>query len=110
MNTIHPTAIVSSKAKLGENNIVGPYTIIEDDVEIGNDCQIGPHVVIYDGARIANRVKINQGASIAHKPQDLKFGNEQTYFYIGDDTVIHEFVTLHRGTKETGFSRVGKNC
>lgn len=110
MNTIHPTAIVSSKAKLGENNTVGPYTIIEDDVEIGNDCQIGPHVVIYDGARIANRVKINQASSIAHKPQDLKFGNEQTYFYIGDDTVIHEFVTLHRGTKETGFSRVGKNC
>ena len=35
MNTIHPTAIVSSKAKLGDNNIIHPFTIIEDDVEIG---------------------------------------------------------------------------
>ncbi len=110
MNTIHPTALVSNKAKIGDNNIIHPFTIIEDDVEIGNDCEIGPSAVLYNGARIANRVKINQGASIAHKPQDLKFGNEVTYFYVEDDTVIHEFVTLHRGTKDTGLSRIGKNC
>ncbi len=110
MNTIHPTAIVSSKAKIGDNNIISPFVIIEDDVEIGNDCQIGPSAVLYNGARIGNRVKIKQAASIANKPQDLKFGNESTLFFVGDDTVIHEFVTLHRGTKETGFSRVGKNC
>lgn len=110
MNTIHPTAIVSSKAKLGDNNIIHPFTIIKDDVEIGDNCEIGPGAVIYDGARIGNRVKIYQNASISHRPQDLKFGNEKTYFYIGDDTVIHEFVTLHRGTKETGKSSIGKNC
>jgi UDP-N-acetylglucosamine acyltransferase len=110
MNTIHPTAIVSSKAKIGDNNVIAPFAIIEDDVEIGNDCQIGPSAVLYDGARIGNRVKIKQAASIAHRPQDLKFGNEPTQFFVDDDTVIHEFVTLHRGTKETGFSKVGKNC
>jgi len=71
MNTIHPTAIVSSKAKLGDNNVILPYTIIEDDVEIGNDCIIGPHAVLYNGARIRNRVKIYQSASVAHIPQDL---------------------------------------
>jgi UDP-N-acetylglucosamine acyltransferase len=110
MNTIHPTAIVSSKAKIGDNNVIAPFVIIEEDVEIGNDCQIGPSAVLYNGARIGNRVKIKQAASIAHRPQDLKFGNEPTQFFVGDDTVIHEFVTLHRGTKETGFSRIGKNC
>lgn len=110
MNNIHPTAIVSNKAKLGDNITVAPYAIIEDDVEIGNDCQIGPSVVIYNGARIGNRVKIKQSASVSHIPQDLKFQNEISYFYVGDDTVIHEFATLHRGTKETGFSKVGKKC
>ncbi len=110
MNTIHPTAIVSSKAKLGDNNIIHPFTIIEDDVEIANGCEIGPSAVIYNGARIGNRVKIYQGASISHSPQDLKYANERTIFIIGDDTVIHEYVTLHRGTKETGFSSLGKNC
>ncbi len=110
MNQIHPTAIVSNKARIGKNNIIHPFTIIEDDVEVGDNCEIGPSAVLYNGARIGNNVKIYQGASVAHKPQDLKFGNETTYFYVGDNTVIHEFVTLHRGTKETGKSSVGKNC
>jgi len=110
MVTIHPTAIVSGKAKLGNNVNILPYALVEDDVEIGDDCTLGPHSVIYNGARIGNNVKIYQGASIAHTPQDLGYKNEVTYFYVGDNTIIHEFVTLHRGTKSTGFSRVGKNC
>jgi UDP-N-acetylglucosamine acyltransferase len=110
MSEIHPTALVSSKARIGENVKIAAYAIIEDDVEIGDNCSIGPFAVLYNGARIGNNVKIYQSASIAHRPQDLKFGNEETYFYVEDNSVIHEFVTLHRGTKETGFSRIGKNC
>jgi UDP-N-acetylglucosamine acyltransferase len=110
MNNIHPTAIVSGKARLGDNITIDPYAIIEDDVEIGNDCEIGPHAVIYNGARIADRVQIKQGAAVSNVPQDLKYDGEETYFYVGEDTIIREFATLHRGTKETGFSRVGKNC
>lgn len=110
MNNIHPTAIVSGKARLGDNITVAPYAIIEDDVEIGNDCEIGPHAVIYDGARISDRVVIKQGASVSNVSQDLKYAGEKTYFYIGEDTIVREFVTLHKGTKETGRSKVGKNC
>jgi UDP-N-acetylglucosamine acyltransferase len=110
MQNIHPTAIVSPKAKLGNNLTVHAYTIIHDDVEIGDDCTIGPHAVLYDGARLGNRIKIHQAASIAHVPQDLSFRNEYSQFIIDDDTTIHEFVTCHRGTKSTGFSKVGKNC
>ena len=110
MNTIHSTAVVSPKAKLGDNISVGPFSVIQDNVEIGNNCVIGPHVVVYDGARIGEKVIIHQGASIANSPQDLKYANEETFFYIGDETVIRENVTLHRGTVETGFSRIGKNC
>jgi UDP-N-acetylglucosamine acyltransferase len=110
MKNIHPTALVNPEAKLDENIIVGPFALIEGDVEIGNDCVIGPHAVIYNGARLGNRVKIFQGASIANLPQDLKFGGEKTLLIIGDDTVIREFATLHRGTLETGKSQVGKNC
>lgn len=110
MNSIHPTSIVSPDARLGDNLTVGPFAVIQEDVEIGNDCQIGPHSVIYNGARIGNRVKIKQASSIAHVPQDLKFSQEPSLFIVGDDTVIHEFVTLHRGTKETGKSEIGKNC
>ncbi len=110
MNNIHPTAIVSSKAKLGENIVVGPYAIIEDDVEIGNECSIGPHACIYDGARISDRVKIFQAASVSNVPQDLKFNKEKSYLYIDSDTTIRECATLHRGTSEGGATHVGKNC
>ncbi len=110
MSKIHPTAIVNSKAILGENIEIAPYVIIEGDVEIGDDCYIGPHSIIYDGARIKNRVKISQSVSIANLPQDLTFQGEKTNFIVGDDTIIREFVTLHKGTKSTGFSSVGKNC
>lgn len=109
MTSIHPTAIVSPKAKIGNNVIIQPYAIIHDDVEIGDDSYIGPHVCVYDGARIGNNVKIHQACSISHIPQDLKFGKEETYCYVGDGTTIHEFVTLHRGTKETRKTEIGKN-
>lgn len=110
MSKIHPTAIVNGKAKLGDNIEIEPYAIIEEDVEIGNDCYIGPHAVIYNGARIKNRVQIFQSASIAHLPQDFTFKGEKTVFIVEDDTIIREFVTLHKGTQSTGFSKVGKNC
>ncbi len=110
MNNIHPTAIVSKKAEIGNNVTIFPYAIVKDNVVIGNDCSIGPYAVIYDGARIGNRVKIYQGASIANVPQDLKFDDEESIFVIDDDTVVREFVTFHRGTKDTGLSRVGKKC
>ena len=110
MSQIHPTAIVSAKAKLGNNIKVEPFAIIHDDVEIGDDCLIGPSANIYDGARIGNRVKIFQSASISNVPQDLKFGDEKSFVFIGDDTTIREFTTIHRGTGEGGVTKVGANC
>ncbi|NUN08280.1 MAG: acyl-ACP--UDP-N-acetylglucosamine O-acyltransferase [Ignavibacteriaceae bacterium] len=109
MSSIHPTAIVSPEAKIGENVTISPFAIIQDDVEIGDGTFIGPSVCVYNGARIGNNVKIFQGASVAHRPQDLKFKDEQTFVYVGDNTTIHEFVTLHRGTEATRMTKVGKN-
>lgn len=107
---IHSTAIVSPKAHLGNNITIGPYSLIEDDVVIGDNCNIGQHVVIYNGARLGKDIKIFQGASVSNCPQDLKFANEETLFEVGDGTTIREFATLHRGTIESGSSKVGKNC
>lgn len=110
MTYIHPTAIVSPAAQIGENIKIGAYSIIEEDVIIGNNCNIGPSVSIYNGARIGNNVTIYQGASVSNLPQDLKFDNEDSIFEIGDGTIVREFATLHRGTAESGKSTVGKNC
>ena len=33
---IHPSAIISNSARLGENVTIGPYCVIGDEVEIGD--------------------------------------------------------------------------
>ena len=110
MSQIHKTAIVSSKAELGENVTVGPYAIIEDKVTIGDGCSIGPHAVLADGAVLGKEVRIFTGAVISTAPQDLKFGGEETQVIIGDRTTIREYATVNRGTDYHWKTVVGKDC
>ena len=42
-------------------------------------------------------------------PQDLKFDGEKTFTKIGDNTVIREFVTINKGTREFGKTQIGSN-
>lgn len=106
---VHPTAIVSPNAKIGENVEIGPFAIIEDDVVIGNGTKIMAGAYIANGARIGNDCRIFQYAVIATEPQDLKYENEKSEVFIGDRTVIREFATIHRATS-TGKTTVGSDC
>ena len=108
--TIDPRAVVSPKANLGCDVTVGPYTIIEDDVVIGDGTRIASNAFIANGARIGRNCTVHHGAVVSNAPQDLKYAGEKTLFEIGDNTVVREFCTLHRGTVETGTSIVGKDC
>lgn len=110
MSKIHPSAIVSPKAKIGEDVEIGPFAVIQDDVEIGDRTIIGSGAGIYNGARIGSNIKIFQNASVANLPQDLKFDGGTTYLYLGDDSVVREFAAIHRGTHATGKTSIGKNC
>jgi UDP-N-acetylglucosamine acyltransferase len=108
---IHPTAIVSSKAQLGDSVVIDPYSIIQDDVVIGDGTWIGPHATIQNGARIGKNCKIHQSVAVSAPPQDLSYKNEPTTFELGDNSTIREFCTLNRGTKKQHFkSTVGSNC
>ena len=102
MPKIHPTAIVHPKAALGAGVTVGPYSIIDGPVSIDDDTEIGPHVVIRPFTTIGKRCRIFQFAVVGEVPQDLKFQGEETRLLIGDDNVIREFATLHRGTAGGG--------
>lgn len=106
----HNTAIISAKAKIGENVIIGPYTIIEDDVEIGDNTEIRAHVHLAGGSRIGRNCRLHTGVVIATEPQDLKFGGEPTLAIVGDRTVLREYVTINRGTKHSGKTSVGEDC
>lgn len=107
---IHATAIVSPKAELHETVEVGPYTIIEENVIIDAGSKIASGVLIASGARIGKNVRVSHGAVIGTQPQDLKFGGEETIAVIGDNTVIREYATVNRGTRESGSTDVGRDC
>ena len=77
---------------------------------IGNGTVIGPNVTIYPGARIGENCQIFPGAVISAVPQDLKFHGEYTTTEIGDNSVIRECVSIHRGTDDRHKTKVGKNC
>ncbi|MCL4523420.1 MAG: UDP-3-O-(3-hydroxymyristoyl)glucosamine N-acyltransferase [Acidobacteria bacterium] len=51
---IHPTAVVSPKAKIGDGAHIGPYCFVEDDVQIGRNAVLHSFVAIYRGARIGD--------------------------------------------------------
>ncbi|MBI1802931.1 MAG: acyl-ACP--UDP-N-acetylglucosamine O-acyltransferase [Ignavibacteriae bacterium] len=108
--TIHPTAIVSPKAHLGENVTVGPLTIIEHDVHVGDGTKISSNVLLANGTRLGRECHVHHGAVLGSPPQDLKFHDEVTTLEIGDHTTLREYVTLNRGTHDRWKTTVGSHC
>jgi UDP-N-acetylglucosamine acyltransferase len=106
--SIHPTAVVHPRARLGQSVRVGAYSIVEEHVEIGDGCDIGPHVVIRGHTRIGRENRIFQFCSIGEEPQDKKYAGEPTRLEIGDRNTIREFCTFNCGTtQDVGVTRVG---
>lgn len=97
---IHPSAIIDPSAQLGANVSVGPWTIIGADVVIGDNTEIASHVVIKGPTVIGANNRIYQFASVGDDTPDLKYKGEVTRLVIGDNNVIREGVTIHRGTAQ----------
>lgn len=95
---IHPSAIIDGSAKIAADVEVGPYAILGREVSIGAGTIIGSHAVIGDWTEIGKNNHIFHQTSVGAPPQDLKYKNEETWTRIGDNNVIREFATVHRGT------------
>lgn len=108
---IHPTAIISPDAHLAEDVDIGPYSIIGHHVTVGAGTQIKGHVVIDPYTEIGRNCRIFQYAAVGAPPQAVKFQDEETWVKIGDNCVVREFVTIHRGTKDGGgLTQIGEGC
>lgn len=105
-----PLAFISPEAKIHPSVEIGPFTTIEGNVEIGEGTKIMSNVTIMSGARIGKNCTIFPGAVVGGIPQDLKFRGEDTVAIVGDNTVIRECVTIHRGTASKGKTVVGNHC
>ena len=110
MPGIHPTAIVSPRAELGDNVTVGPYAIIGDGCVIGDGCTLEARSVLEKNVRLAANVTVGIGTVLGGDPQDLKFKGEETWVEIGEGTRIREYSTINRGTVQSFKTTVGKGC
>ncbi|MFV8781822.1 acyl-ACP--UDP-N-acetylglucosamine O-acyltransferase [Microbulbifer sp. SA54] len=105
---IHPTAIVDPSAKIGEGVQIGPYSVVGPDVEIGDGCEVASHVVLSGPTKLGKNNRIYQFATVGQDTPDKKYSGEPTTLVIGDDNVIREGVTIHRGTvQDRGETTIG---
>jgi UDP-N-acetylglucosamine acyltransferase len=108
VTTVHPTAVIHPGARLHPTVQLGPYAVIGPNVELGAGTTVGPHSVIEGRTRIGERNRVFQFASVGAQPQDLKYAGEDSELHIGDENLIREFTTLHKGTAGGGgVTRIG---
>ncbi len=107
---IHSQAIVDPSARVADDLKVGPWTLIGPEVEIGPGCTIESHVVIKGPTKIGAGNHIYQFSTIGEATPDLKYRDEPTYLVIGDNNIIRENVTIHRGTvQDRSETTIGDN-
>lgn len=104
---IHPTAVVDPGAELADGVVVGPHAVIGPRVEIGEGTEVGASCQIQGPTRIGRDNRLFPLGSFGLDPQDLKYKGEETSLEIGDGNHFREFCTIHRGTGEGGFTRIG---
>ncbi|TBR58563.1 UDP-3-O-(3-hydroxymyristoyl)glucosamine N-acyltransferase [Westiellopsis prolifica IICB1] len=86
---IHPTAVISQNAKIGNDVYIGPHAVVHDGVEIGHGVCLHANVVIYPDAKIGDRTTLHANCTI----------HERTL--IGADCEIHSGAVI--GAEGFGF-------
>lgn len=109
--SIHPSAVVSQTAAIGENCFIGPFSVVGDQVTLGDDVRIESHCVIDGRTSIGEGTHVFPFVSIGLASQDLKYKGEPSETRIGRRNRVREFVTIHRGTEGGGMlTQTGDNC
>jgi UDP-N-acetylglucosamine acyltransferase len=105
---IHPTAIVDSAAKIDADAKIGAFSIIGPQATIGEKTIVQSHVVIEGDVEIGAGNFVGHGAIIGAPPQDVSFSPERkTMVQIGNENVIREYCTIHRGSPEGSATKIG---
>ncbi len=105
---IHKTAIVSKKAIIEGNVEVGPNCIIGDGVVIRKGTKLISNVVIEGNTEIGENCTIHPFATIGLPPQDLKYKGEPTGLKVGNNNIVREYTSIHRGSVGgDGYTMVG---
>src|SRR5919112_507577 len=109
--SIHPTAVVSPRARIGYDCFIGPYCIVGNEVELGDGVRLESHCVVDGRTSIGSGTHVFPFVSIGLASQDLKYKGEPSETRIGERNKIREFVTIHRGATGGGMlTKIGDDC
>lgn len=109
---IHPTAIVSPEARIGEGADIGPYAIVEAGASIGPNATLAAHAIVRRGVTVGRNLRLDSFAVLGSLPQDLKFSFEKcpdAAVVLGDDLWIREYATVSISTVPGKPTRVGND-
>lgn len=108
---IHPTALISERARVSPEAEIGPYCVIEGEVTIGAGTVVESHARIgsrYGRVVIGERNYIQSASVLGGPPQDHSYEDGYTELVIGDRNRIGEYVTINLGSvKGGGETRIG---
>lgn len=107
---IHPTALIDPDAELAPDITVGPYSSIGPQVRIGAGSRVAGHAIIERNTLIGAGCSIGVGCVLGGEPQDRKYGGEETWLVVGDETLLRDYCTLNRGTTARGKTSIGRKC
>ncbi len=108
-SNIHPTAIVSPEAEIGDGVTIGAYSIVESGAILGEGTKLHAQTYIGGATTLGARCEVFPFAVLGMPPQDFKHNGEKTRLEIGADTTIREHVTMHPGTASgKRLTRVGQ--
>ena len=124
---VHPTAIISSDAKIDRSVSIGPHAVIGSAI-IGPGCIIGSHVTIYDNVCIGRNCEIGPSTVIGKSGFGYEFDNDDNCWikfphfggvvieddvHIGSNTCIDQGVmmptVIGQGTKIDNLVHIAHN-
>jgi len=105
--SIHPTAVIDSRAEIHPEAEIGPYVVVEGPVKIGRGTRVMPHATLMGHTEIGEENEIHPGVVLGDAPQDTAYQGEVSYLKIGSHNIIREYVQIHRGTKPGSSTVIG---
>jgi len=91
---IHPSAVISERAKIAPSAWIGPLCVVEDDVEVGAGARLGPSCVVGHGTRIGANTSLVANVTVCHGS------------LIGERVIIHPGAVI--GSDGFGLAKEGE--
>jgi len=108
-STIHPTAIVESGSKIGQNVTIGAYAFIGADVTLADGCTIHHHATVEGFTQLGPDCEVFPYALIGGRTQDLKARPGKPGLKVGARNIFREYTSVHSGTQEGEWTILGDN-